>query len=634
MIDRLAAKFGAREGTTDMRLSPSGNRIVYQTPLGTAGVAVRVADIEGSNSAVILSSNQPDVIPGGCSFKTDERLICNVTFISMSAGTRLTFGRAFSVSADGKSRIELGERVTDRTVSVDQSGASLVDWLPDDPDHILMQVNVAEKSDIGSIVQSGRSGVSVQKVELATGRMTMVESPARGVTGWDTDDRGQVRYKVLRSTNAAGYMSSKSEHYVRVRDGKDWRQIAVTDDDAGTDFAFRGFDSDRDAYLALRPKDGRMALYREPAAGGAGEMLYAHPRVDVDGLLRIGKWRRPVAVTYTDDARQYAFFDPVLEKRTRALSAALPGKPPVIVFDENGDGTKNLILAGGQSDPGRYYLYDTKARQLAALLPVRPELDGVLLGQQSAITYKARDGAAVPAYLTLPPGRTDMKGLPAIVMPHGGPWARDALGFDWLSQYFAALGYAVIQPNFRGSTGYGDSWYLDNGFKSWATAIGDVNDAGRWLLGQGADPARLAIVGWSYGGYAALQANVVEQGLYKAAVAIAPLTDFAMWKQQFLNFTNYKQVAAAVGDGPHIQAGSPTRHADKINVPVLMFHGSIDLNVDIAQARAMDAALAKAGKRHQLVVYPGLEHQLNDSAARTDMLTKSARWLAEAMPAK
>lgn len=199
----------------------------------------------------------------------------------------------------------------------------------------------------------------------------------------------------------------------------------------------------------------------------------------------------------------------------------------------------------------------------------------------------------------------------------------------YLAQYYVQLGYAVLQPNFRGSSGYGEAWYCNNGFKSWATAIGDVNDGARWLVAQGiADKARLAIVGWSYGGYAALQANILDPGLYKAVVAVAPVTDLEGLRSRAAKFTNYLQVDAFIGQGPHVAAGSPARHAAVFRAPVLMFSGDRDLNVDVSQARTMDAALAAAGKAHELKIYPGLDYQLDDSSARTDLLRRSAAFLA------
>jgi len=237
----------------------------------------------------------------------------------------------------------------------------------------------------------------------------------------------------------------------------------------------------------------------------------------------------------------------------------------------------------------------------------------------------------VPAYLTLPPSGAKA-GLPAIVMPHGGPSARDEWGFDWLSQYFAAKGYAVLQPNFRGSSGYGDAWFQGNGFRSWRVAIGDVNDAGKWLGSQGiADVSKLAIFGWSYGGYAALQSGVVEPGLFKAVVAVAPVTDLAGLKEESRFWSNHVLANRFIGSGPHIREGSPAENVANMRAPVLLFHGDLDRNVGINQSRRMADRLRAAGKKAELVVYPKLDHYLEDSKVRADMLRKSDSFLRSAL---
>jgi dipeptidyl aminopeptidase/acylaminoacyl peptidase len=208
-------------------------------------------------------------------------------------------------------------------------------------------------------------------------------------------------------------------------------------------------------------------------------------------------------------------------------------------------------------------------------------------------------------------------------LPHGGPSARDEWGFDWLSQFLAARGYAVIQPNFRGSTGYGDQWEGADGFKDWQKAIGDIAASAKYLANQGiADPNRIAILGWSYGGYAALQSATVYPDLYKAVVAIAPVTDLALLKTQAEGFTNWKLVAQQVGSGPNLDAGSPVRHADAIKAPVLLVHGDMDGTVDILQSQRMLSALQSRGKKAELLSFTGLNHQLDDSNARTQMLTR------------
>lgn len=290
-----------------------------------------------------------------------------------------------------------------------------------------------------------------------------------------------------------------------------------------------------------------------------------------------------------------------------------------------------LVWAGSDIDPGQYYLFDRAAKKLSPVMLDRPELAGRALATMTAISYPAGDGTTIPAYLTLPPGKENARGLPAIVIPHGGPEARDIKGFNWAIQYLAARGFAVIQPQFRGSYGFGEAWILNNGFKSWRTAIGDIVDAGRWLVAQGvADPAKLTIFGWSYGGYAALQAQAIDPALFKAVVAVAPVTDLGDMSRRRRYWADFFLQQDYLGSGKLAEQASPSRHAAEFQAPVLMFHGTDDGNVDISQARIMQAKLAGAGKRSQLVVYDGLAHSLNDSDARADLLQKSGDFLLAA----
>jgi dipeptidyl aminopeptidase/acylaminoacyl peptidase len=236
----------------------------------------------------------------------------------------------------------------------------------------------------------------------------------------------------------------------------------------------------------------------------------------------------------------------------------------------------------------------------------------------------------IPAYLTLPPGKA-AKGLPAVVLPHGGPSSRDEWGFDWLAQFLAARGYAVIQPNFRGSGGYGDEWLAGNGFTGWKTAIGDVTASARHLIAKGvADPEKIAIVGWSYGGYAALQSAAVEPDLYKAVVAIAPVTDLSALASESRGFTNSRLVKAYVGEGAHLVEGSPLRNAAAIKAPVLLVHGTLDANVSIDHSRRMLDALKAQGTSAELLTFKDLDHQLNGSDARIEMLKRIGAQLEQA----
>jgi dipeptidyl aminopeptidase/acylaminoacyl peptidase len=189
----------------------------------------------------------------------------------------------------------------------------------------------------------------------------------------------------------------------------------------------------------------------------------------------------------------------------------------------------------------------------------------------------------------------------------------------------------VIQPNFRGSAGYGDEWFQKNGFQSWRIAIGDVIDAGRWLVKQGiANPDKLGIFGWSYGGYAALQSAVVAPDLFKAVIAVAPVTDFAALKEERRNWSDFTTVSTYIGSGPHIREGSPAQNAASITAPVLLFHGTLDRNVRYSESTLMQSKLRAAYRPVELVTFDGLDHGLEDSAARATLLQRSAAFLTDA----
>ena len=631
----LAKAFGARPLAWGVQLSPDGARIVYLTPVGTLGTAIVVADIASGATKVVLGTLTNAVRPAWCQWKTDKRLICLLYGVSNAIEDKLGFTRIMAIDADGSNPKTLGSRSNARTLTIIQTSGNVIDWLPDDPEHVLMQVALAEENSTGTRVANVDPGTSVQRVNVNTARMETVEAGKTNVAGFETDNHGAVRLMSSILTNNTGYYSGEISYFYRTKTSKDWRAAGVGSLDGYTNLSYDGFDAGGDNLLALKPRDGRLALFAVDAngSGAPDALIYAHPHVDIDGVLRIGKFRRPVAASYVTDRNQLEFFDPALRKLSAALTKALPGGPTVDVLDESWDGSKKLIFAGSDIDPGRYYRFDTATKELGELVALRPQLADLKLATVAPVTFAAKDGTQIAGYVTMPPGGAKTN-LPAIIMPHGGPSARDQWGFDWLAQYFAQLGYVVLQPNYRGSAGYGQDYYVKNGFKSWPTAIGDINDGARWLAAQGiADPKRTAIVGWSYGGYAALQAAITEPALYKAVVAIAPVTDLQALKDFSRRFTNYQRIVEFVGDGPLTISGSPARNAGAMQAPVLMFHGDQDINVDIGQSKLMDSALASAGKRHELIVYPGLDHQLDDSTVRADMLARSAALLAASMGA-
>jgi dipeptidyl aminopeptidase/acylaminoacyl peptidase len=421
----------------------------------------------------------------------------------------------------------------------------------------------------------------------------------------------------------------------RPKGQSDWKDLSTYNSQTFQGFNPFAVDPTEDAAYGLQKDNGRFALFKRPLDGSNAEIkVFAHPQVDVDAPILLGRKQRIIGVTYATDRRYAEYSDPGLKRLAASLTKALPGSPMINFEGASDDEQKLLVWAGSDTDPGRYYLLDRATKQMRPLLLTRPELDGYKLAPVQTVQVKAADGTLIPGYLTLPPGSSG-KGLPAIVMPHGGPESRDEWGFDWLAQYFAHKGYAVLQPNFRGSYGYGEQWFLENGYKSWRVAVGDVSDSGRWLVSQGiANPAKLAIVGWSYGGHAALQSGVIAPDLFKAIVAIAPVTDLEEHKNASILTSAQRIQRERIGVGPHVKEGSPAQNAGAIKAPVMLFHGDLDFNVRILQSRLMEDKLKAAGKQVTLVTYPGLTHGLDTAEARADLLGKSDAFLRASMGLK
>ena len=626
-----AARFGALESILDVSLSPDGKQLAFIEQGVKRMRRLYVVDTtEGARPRQILSS---DGGAGGnlswCGWVTATRLACQTFARAQVAGDIYGATNIIALDAAGGNLKVLSNRRNSRSLYSDFRGGSVLDWSASDNGSLLMTRSYVPEYDTGTRIASRREGLGVDQIDSVTGASHRVEVPNDDAIFYLSDGHGQVRLMATQSWMGSGQINPIIHFLYRPKGGGNWKPLSDYDVASEKGFEPLAIDPSTDRVFGFDRVDGRKAVVAMPLDGsGAATTIYSHPEVDVDDIIRIGRNGRIVGVSFATEKRVSVMTDPAMERMTEALSKALGGKQ-ILISDASADESKYLVRASSDTDPGQYFLFDPKAKILRPLLGERDALASLTLSPVQPINYPAADGTMIPGYLTLPPGRSDAKGLPAIVMPHGGPSARDEWGFDWMAQYFAQSGYAVLQPNFRGSSGYGDAWYQKNGFQSWRTAIGDVTDAGRWLVSaqQGADPAKLSIVGWSYGGYAALQSGVLAPDLFKAIVAIAPVTDLDQLKREEASTGGGEINARFIGSGPHIKEGSPAQNAEAIKVPVLMFHGSFDQNVDIAQSRTMKRALDAKGKRAELIEYPELAHSLETGEARTDMLRKISAFL-------
>ena len=627
-----AEAFGKREGIQDISLSPDGTKIAYLEPAAGQGNRLFTVDLAsgGVPQVVMSASGDPERL-NNCDWVSNARLVCLVYAVSELAGERFSASRVVAVNSDGSNLKILSKRQGANAERFAFFGGEVIDLLPGDDGAVLMGREYVPESATGTLMAKDEDGYGVDRIDTNRGTPKRVVRPTRLATEYISDGAGNVRIMALMIQDG-GYDSGRRRYLHRSADGGGWELLGEYDSTTDTGFNPVAVDAASNEAYGFEKLDGRFALFKVKLdASLAKTLVYKRDDVDVDHLLTLGRSRKVVGLSFATQKRQAVYFDPELSKLGKSLGKALPDAASVSFGGMSSDGSKVIVGAWGDTNPGQYYLFDKVAGSVSPLLSVRPELEGYKLAEVKAITVKAADGTDIPAYLTLPPGSSG-KGLPTIVMPHGGPSSRDEWGFDWWVQYYANRGFAVLQPQYRGSSGYGDAWYQDNGFQSWKVAIGDVNDSGRWLVSQGiADPAKLAIVGWSYGGYAALQSAVLDPDLFKAIVAVAPVTDLGKLKEEYLGYSSYKVARDFIGSGPHIAEGSPARHADAFKAPVALFHGDLDLNVGIFQSRFMADQLKAEGKTVDLTVYPKLDHQLEDSAARADMLSKSDAFLRRSL---
>lgn len=474
----------------------------------------------------------------------------------------------------------------------------------------------------------------VWRIDFATGNSTVVQRARTGIWNWFADRNGVVRAGVDYSNNRIKlyYRSGPNEELRRI-DSRRYPQ------DGSVIEMIRFVENSDQGIVVTNAVTGRFAIYRyDFATDTRGEAIFEHPRADVTAPI-MGADGEVDGVAFEDDRPRYHWIDSELQRLQATIDRALPDKLNAII-SRTDDGARALIWSSAADDPGTYYVFDSRARRLEPFADPYDRLSGLGFAPVRSVTYRSRDGTEIPGYLTLPPGRPE-RGQPLILMPHGGPFARDSWEFDPWVQFLASRGYAVFQANFRGSTGYGRA-YVERGFGQWGSGmIDDLEDGVDWLAGQNIiDPRRVCVMGASYGGYAALWAPIRHPDRYRCAVSFAGVSDVrAMLRYDSRRFAapRYSREWRRRVEGEErtdLDAISPLQQAARLRVPVLIAHGDKDRNVPVAQSRNLVRALARAGTAAESVFYPEAGHGFARSQDSADFLRRVEAFLARHNPAE
>jgi dipeptidyl aminopeptidase/acylaminoacyl peptidase len=476
---------------------------------------------------------------------------------------------------------------------------------------------------------------SVSRVDLSTNKMARVIQARDDVWDWYADSAGVVR-------SGVGFTSTGWSMIYRSNEGEKFRKLGrakYDDEDAALDLIRLAVDSDEGFVLNNR-ETGRFALYRYNFATKAlGEKVLDSPTNDITDYQTTSDGRELKAAWFTDDRDRIVWFDPKMKKVQADIDNAIKGNENWIV-SRSRDDSAMIIWTGSSNNPGSLYLYRPELGAMKRIARINETLKPGELARTRYVTYTARDGLKIPAYLTLPVGRPE-KGLPLIVMPHGGPYGvRDKSDYDPEVQFLANRGYAVLQPNFRGSDGYGKTFY-EKGEGQWGRAMqDDLDDGMDWLVKDGVvDPKRVCIIGASYGGYAALWGATRNPERYRCAASYAGVSDLKRQLNYQLAFkisTRYrKDWRKKVQGNPEFdtRSVSPLYTVDRLTVPVLLGHGDADQTVPFKQSKLYVDALKKAGKSVEFVTFAKEGHGFSSDATMKEWFDRLEAFLAKHNPA-
>ena len=593
-----------------------------------------IADLQEAFAFKNLETGKINAVEGGVGIPAvNPRWVSN---------NRVVYGHMSGIDRDGSRYAGLlgyARRVDKRDLNDLYSGWIIFNRFTGEKEGNVLMLEFDHPVQFGNYGLARLTHPNVIMMDTRTGNYFRVLQNPGKVTGWLSDEQGLVRVGVEEDNGLARVIYRASE-------GAPWQVLA------GLDYAKRtvglqGLSADgATLYLSLVTPDGTWGIYAyDMVKQKLGDLILSLARFDIlpwargswyDRIVFAPKTREILGIQYETDTPKVVWIDPQMAAIQGALDQGLKDRVNTIV-DMSDDMKKLVVFSWAATDPGTYYIFDLNKRELKPLFPTSPWIKPDQMGEVYPISYKSRDGLIIHGYLTVPAGK-EPKNLPLVVYPHGGPFARDSWVFNRDPQFLASRGYAVLQMNYRGSPGFGESFF-EKGHRHVGRELqDDITDGTRWAIAQGiADPHRIAIMGWSFGGYSTLMGLIREPDLYRCGIDLAGVTDWkAILKYDLaISKDNKEEMADLLGDpgkdAADLDEISPTNHVDKIRAPLLMVYSKDDNTVPYEQARLMRDAMDRAHKPFELVTKVNEGHGFYTYEHRLELYKKIDEFLAANM---
>lgn len=628
----LSAFFG-NSPFGDAKLSPTARYLAVRASAPGQRDFLLVIDIESKSGKIIANYTDADI--NGFYWINDTRLVFDTHEKGVGPGDQRFAPGLYAIDHDGGRFTELasrtgrsaneGSRTARKLLPVQSRIAGNMPWEGSDFTYVV--------SAVGN-TRNELSYFDLLRVNTVTGQYTTVPRPGNTV-GWLLDHKGEPRLAITDKD------LTRTIQYLDPASGK-WRALTSFPVHQETIDTIEpiGFGPSGTLFVVARGKTGLKALHTFDIASGKldPQPLLSAPGYDFDGGLVVNS-DKVLGVLFRTDATSNEWFDPAMKQLQQDVDKLLPATVNVISVPAQAASTLTLVTAYSDTVAPLYFLYHTKTKDLSKIGEARPGLQAAQMGRQQFFRYKARDGLDIPALLTLPPG-AKRSGLPLVVMVHGGPEVRGA-SWGWApeSQFLASRGYAVLEPEFRGSKGFG-AQHQRAGYKQWGLAMqNDIADGVRWAIDKGiVDPKRICIAGASYGGYATLMGLVNDPDLYKCGINFVGVTDIGLLFDNGWSFSDDvsreakehsmpEKIGDPVKDAAQFKATSPIQQAARITQPLILAYGGVDRRVPLNHGTAFRDAVMRTNQNVEWIMYPEEGHGWSLEKNRLDFWGRVEKFL-------